>query len=116
MATEQRFDAILLDVMLPGMNGFVVCRTLRERGIDTPILMLTAKDGEYDQAEGLDTGRRRLRHQAVLVRGAARSPAGTRASRSVGTSGGAAGGRPHARSRRATVPSGRASTIELTPS
>ena len=56
MATEQRYDAILLDVMLPGMNGFVVCRTLRERGNDTPILMLTAKDGEYDQAEGLDTG------------------------------------------------------------
>lgn len=56
MATEHRFDAILLDVMLPGMNGYVVCRTLRERGIDTPILMLTAKDGEYDQAEGLDTG------------------------------------------------------------
>jgi two-component system, OmpR family, response regulator len=38
------------------MNGFVICRTLRERGIDTPILMLTAKDGEFDQAEGLDTG------------------------------------------------------------
>ena len=56
MATEQRYDAILLDVMLPGMNGFLVCRTLRERGVTTPILMLTAKDGEYDQAEGLDTG------------------------------------------------------------
>ncbi len=56
MATETTFDAIVLDVMLPGANGFVVCRTLRERGIATPILMLTAKDGEYDQAEGLDTG------------------------------------------------------------
>jgi two-component system, OmpR family, response regulator len=56
MATEQHYDAIVLDVMLPGMNGFLVCRTLRERGNDTPILMLTAKDGEYDQAEGLDTG------------------------------------------------------------
>jgi two-component system, OmpR family, response regulator len=56
MATEQRYDAMLLDVMLPGMNGFLVCRTLRERGVTTPILMLTAKDGEYDQAEGLDTG------------------------------------------------------------
>lgn len=56
MATEQRYDGILLDVMLPGMNGFLVCRTLRERGVGTPILMLTAKDGEYDQAEGLDTG------------------------------------------------------------
>ena len=56
MATEQAYDAIVLDVMLPGMNGYVVCRTLRERGNTTPILMLTAKDGEYDQAEGLDTG------------------------------------------------------------
>ncbi len=56
MATEQRYDGILLDVMLPGLNGFLVCRTLRERGVTTPILMLTAKDGEYDQAEGLDTG------------------------------------------------------------
>ncbi|MDH4119841.1 MAG: response regulator transcription factor [Acidimicrobiia bacterium] len=56
MATEQRYDAIVLDIMLPGMNGFVVCRTLRERGVDSPILMLTAKDGEFDEAEGLDTG------------------------------------------------------------
>jgi two-component system, OmpR family, response regulator len=56
MATEGGFDAIVLDIMLPGTNGFVICRTLRERGIDTPILMLTAKDGEFDQAEGLDTG------------------------------------------------------------
>jgi len=56
MATEQRYDAIVLDIMLPGMNGLVVCRTLRERGVDSPILMLTAKDGEFDEAEGLDTG------------------------------------------------------------
>ena len=54
--TEHGYDAVILDVMLPGMNGFAVCRTARERGITTPILMLTAKDGEYDQAEGLDTG------------------------------------------------------------
>jgi len=56
MASEHRYDAVLLDIMLPGMNGYVVCRTLRERGIDTPILMLTAKDGDFDEAEGLDTG------------------------------------------------------------
>lgn len=55
-ATETAYDAIILDLMLPAMNGFVVCRELRERGISTPIMMLTAKDGEYDQAEGLDTG------------------------------------------------------------
>lgn len=56
MATEGSFDLILLDVMLPGMNGFMVCRELRAREIWTPILMLTAKDGEYDIAEALDTG------------------------------------------------------------
>jgi CheY-like chemotaxis protein len=47
---------IVLDVMLPGLNGFRVCAHLREAGVRTPILMLTAKDGEYDEAEGLETG------------------------------------------------------------
>ncbi len=56
MAQEHDYDAIILDVLLPGMNGFLVCRTLREAGVTTPILMLTAKDGEHDVAEGLDTG------------------------------------------------------------
>jgi two-component system, OmpR family, response regulator len=56
MATENTYDAIILDVMLPGTNGFVVCRELRAKGCATPIMMLTAKDGEFDQAEGLDTG------------------------------------------------------------
>ncbi len=56
LATEEPYDAIILDVMLPKMNGFLVCRTLREREIWTPVLMLTAKDGEWDEAEGLDTG------------------------------------------------------------
>jgi len=55
-ATEQSYDAIVLDLMLPGMNGYLVCRELRSRGVDTPIMMLTAKDGEFDQIEGLDTG------------------------------------------------------------
>ena len=55
-ATEQRYDAIVLDIMLPGMNGYRVCAELRNRGIDTPFLMLTAKDGEFDEAEALDTG------------------------------------------------------------
>ncbi|MEU8803191.1 response regulator transcription factor [Spirillospora sp. NPDC048819] len=50
------FDLIILDIMLPGMNGYRVCAELRAAGDDTPILMLTAKDGEYDEAEGLDTG------------------------------------------------------------
>ncbi|MDH4111590.1 MAG: response regulator transcription factor [Actinomycetota bacterium] len=56
MATEHAYDAIVLDIMLPGMNGYLVCSALRDAGIWTPILMLTAKDGEFDEAEGLDTG------------------------------------------------------------
>jgi DNA-binding response OmpR family regulator len=55
-ATEIKYDVIVLDILLPQMNGFVVCAKLRERGIWTPILMLTAKLGEYDEAEALDTG------------------------------------------------------------
>ena len=56
MAREQPYDAIVLDVMLPGANGYQVCATLRDEGNWTPILMLTAKTGEYDEAEALDTG------------------------------------------------------------
>ncbi|WP_103936444.1 response regulator transcription factor [Thermomonospora echinospora] len=55
-ATEDDYDLIVLDIMLPGMNGYRVCAALRSAGNDTPILMLTAKDGEYDEADGLDTG------------------------------------------------------------
>ncbi|MFD8379155.1 response regulator transcription factor [Streptomyces sp. NPDC059679] len=56
MAQEQDYDLIVLDIMLPGLNGYRVCAQLRAAGDETPILMLTAKDGEYDEAEGLDTG------------------------------------------------------------
>jgi two-component system OmpR family response regulator len=55
-ATELGYDAIVLDIMLPGLNGFRVCAELRGRGVMTPILMLTAKDGDLDEAEALDTG------------------------------------------------------------
>ena len=55
-AREDDIDVVVLDIMLPGMNGYKVCRTLREEGVGTPILMLTAKSGEYDEAEALDTG------------------------------------------------------------
>lgn len=55
-AMENDYDAIILDLMLPGMNGYMVCRQLREAGNRTPVMMLTAKDGDFDQAEGLDTG------------------------------------------------------------
>ncbi len=55
-ADEVAYDAIILDLMLPKLNGFKVCRTLRDTGNWTPVLMLTAKDGHLDEAEGLDTG------------------------------------------------------------
>jgi two-component system OmpR family response regulator len=56
MAREHVYDAIVLDIMLPGMNGYKLCATLRQDGVWTPILMLTAKDGELDEVEALDTG------------------------------------------------------------
>jgi len=56
MATEQAYDAIVLDLMLPGLNGDEVCRKLREADVWTPVLVLTAKDGELDEAEALDGG------------------------------------------------------------
>lgn len=56
LASENSYDAIVLDIMLPKVNGFQVCARLRDAGNWTPILMLTAKDGELDEAEALDTG------------------------------------------------------------
>lgn len=55
-ATTGRFDAILLDVMLPGGNGFDICRTVRQRGVLTPILMLTARGQVVDRVVGLKLG------------------------------------------------------------
>ena len=55
-AQEASYDVIVLDIMLPGLNGYQVCKKLREAEVWTPILMLTAKDGEWDEAEALDTG------------------------------------------------------------
>ncbi|GAA2351364.1 response regulator transcription factor [Streptomyces cuspidosporus] len=56
MARQNAYQAIVLDIMLPGLNGYRVCARLRAEDIETPILMLTAKNGEYDEAEALDTG------------------------------------------------------------
>lgn len=56
LATEGSYGLILLDILLPGRNGYQVCADLRAAGDWTPILMLTAKDGDLDEAEGLDTG------------------------------------------------------------
>ncbi|HZN18686.1 MAG TPA: response regulator transcription factor [Micromonosporaceae bacterium] len=50
------YDAVVLDIMLPGLSGYRVVRAMREEGNWVPVLMLSAKDGEYDQADGLDLG------------------------------------------------------------
>jgi DNA-binding response OmpR family regulator len=55
-ATENAYDVIVLDIMLPKLNGYKVVEQLRQRGVWTPVLMLTAKDGEYDQADAFDLG------------------------------------------------------------
>ncbi|UNK71755.1 response regulator transcription factor [Microbacterium sp. H1-D42] len=55
-ARDDDYDAIVLDVMMPGMSGYRVCQALRAEGDWTPVLFLTAKDGEWDEVEGLDTG------------------------------------------------------------
>jgi two-component system OmpR family response regulator len=55
-ATGDDFDVVVLDIMLPGLNGYEVLRRMRARGIWTPVMMLTAKDGEYDQTDAFDLG------------------------------------------------------------
>lgn len=86
-ATEGYFDVIVLDIMMPGLNGYEVLRQLRARSVWTPVLMLTAKDGEYDEAEALDYGADdylikpfslvvlKARLRALLRRGAPERPA-----------------------------------------
>jgi DNA-binding response OmpR family regulator len=55
-AREGGYDAVVLDIMLPGLSGYKVCERLRAEGNWVPVLILSAKDGEYDQADGLDLG------------------------------------------------------------
>lgn len=56
LAQENRYDCIILDIMLPGMDGISVCKELRALGNDTPIIMLTARDTNQDMLTGLKTG------------------------------------------------------------
>ena len=55
-ARDGGYDALVLDIMLPGLSGYRICQQLRAEGNWVPVLMLTAKDGEYDEADGLDLG------------------------------------------------------------
>jgi DNA-binding response OmpR family regulator len=55
-AREGQYDAVLLDVMLPGLSGYEVVKRLRAADVWTPVMMVSAKDGPYDQADGLDYG------------------------------------------------------------
>ena len=91
LAREGGYDAVVLDIMLPGLSGYKVCERLRAEDNWVPILILSAKDGEYDQADGLDLGADdyltkpfsyvvlAARLRALLRRGAAPRPAVLRA-------------------------------------
>jgi len=73
MAQENDYDAIILDIMLPGVNGYKICGQLRDEGDWTPILMLTAKEGDLDETEALDTGaddflRKPFAHMVLVAR------------------------------------------------
>ncbi|MGU3437664.1 response regulator transcription factor [Actinomycetes bacterium M1A6_2h] len=85
--TEETFDVVVLDIMMPGLNGYEVLRTMRERQNWTPVMMLTAKDGDYDQTDAFDLGADdyltkpfsfmilRARLRALVRRGAPERPA-----------------------------------------
>jgi DNA-binding response OmpR family regulator len=91
MAREGGYDSVVLDIMLPGLSGYRVCAQLRAEENWVPVLFLSAKDGEYDQADGLDLGADdyltkpfsyvvlAARLRALLRRGAAPRPAVLRA-------------------------------------
>lgn len=73
MAQENDYDAIVMDIMLPGINGYKLCERIRDAGDWTPILMLTAKEGDLDEAEALDTGaddflRKPFAHMVLVAR------------------------------------------------
>lgn len=73
------YDVVILDVMLPKMDGFTVVSNLRRAGVNTPVLLLTARDAVPDKICGLDSGARRLHDQAVFTSRAHGAPARTHA-------------------------------------
>ena len=87
LAEENPYDVIILDIMLPGLSGYDLCLRLREQGIWTPLLMLTAKDGELEEARALDSGAGRFLAQAVLIRRAMRPSPGAPPPRQAGAPG-----------------------------
>lgn len=56
LVRERSYDAVILDLLLPGLNGYQLCKEMRDEGVDVPVMILTAKSGSWDEAEGLDTG------------------------------------------------------------
>ena len=97
MARAAPYDAIVLDVMLPGIDGFATCRELRSRGVWTPVLMLTARDAIEDRISRARHRGRRLPRQAVRLQRAARAAARDRAACAGGAADRAARRRPAAR-------------------
>lgn len=90
-ATENSYDVIILDITLPKLNGYQVVEQMRRREVWTPVLMLTATDGEYDLADAFDLGADDYLNQAVLVRGAGGPTACPDPSWRPGATGGAEG-------------------------
>ena len=93
LAREGEYDAVVLDLMLPGLSGYQVCERLRAERNWVPVLILSAKDGEYDQADGLDLGADDY-NQALLLRGAGGPAARAAAPGRQAAPGGAGGRRP----------------------
>ena len=98
MAQAHDYDVLVLDVMLPDIDGFEVCRRLRGAGVWAPVLMLTARDSVEDRVAGPRQRGGRLPRQAVCVRRAAGAAARAHAARRRGASGDSQGRRPPTRS------------------
>ena len=108
MAREHPYDAIVLDIMLPGVNGYRLCSTLRARGDLDPDPHADRQGGRVGRGRGARHRRRRLPHQAVLVRGAGGAAAGAAAPRRPRAPGRARGRRPAPRPGRQAGLAGRA--------